>query len=184
MTLNAYPVPGTIFLSDFNILSSFLKRPSSVWLLQTQQCPGCYSSCYTSWICSSYELVFFSIPLIFKLSLHQNKFRKLLKHASAWTLYQSSQGRPPCQDAGMLYLTSCPDDSMWSWVWDPLSCISGAQTWVQSHEEGPFCIFWGFRSRNLDLPDLGTGSVSFLKLFLAQVVCEATLRNCSWTNLE
>lgn len=139
---------------------------------------------YTSWICSSYKLIFFSIPMILKLSLDQNKFRKLLKHASAWTLYQISQERPPCQDAGMLYLISCPDDSMWSWVWDPLNCIPGAQTWMQSHKEGPFCIFWGFRCRNLDLSDLGTGSVSFMKLFLAQVVCEATLRNCSWTNLE
>ena len=29
MTLNAYPVPGTIFLSDFNILSSFKKKNHS-----------------------------------------------------------------------------------------------------------------------------------------------------------
>ena len=116
MTLNAYPVPGTIFLSDFNILSSFKKKKTILNLIiPATTVSWMISSWYTSWICSSYELILFSIPMIPKLSLHQNKFRKFLKHASAWALYQISQGRPPCWDAGMLYLTSCPDDSMWSW---------------------------------------------------------------------
>ena len=72
-----------------NILNLIIPATTVPWML---------SSWYTSWICSSYELILFSIPMIPKLSFHQHKFRKFLKHASAWALYQISQGRPPCWD--------------------------------------------------------------------------------------
>lgn len=53
-----------------------------------------------------------------------------------------------------------------------LGCISGNSDLNAGDQRGPGCIgVSGFR--NLDLPNLGSGSVSFLKLFLTQVVCEA-----------